>query len=311
MNPRKYATIQVDLDGLWTNLAYYGYDHPVEDDPVFASSVPRFIELFKEFDVKATFFLIGRDGEVPWKAELVKKLVEAGHEVANHTYNHPFGLRKLPQQEQVTEIERGEEVIKKITGKKPRGFKAPGYDMDAGVLRLLAEKGYRYDSSMIPTFVYPMIMKMMQLISGGAKRTHGPKWSWAFAPNTVYRPSGHKESRRGKMPLVELPCTVVPGLRLPYHATFALRLGMPYFSPAYGLTKMTRGTLNYEFHAVDLADDITDDRLTHVKGIPLSKRIERCRAIVKKMVTHYDVVVSEDLVQEVQQGNGLLSTRKR
>jgi peptidoglycan-N-acetylglucosamine deacetylase len=301
MTRKKLGTIQVDLDGLWTNLEYYGHKAEVIPDQVFESSIPRFLDLFERHDVKATFFLVGKDGEVDQKKKLVKELVKAGHEIANHTYSHTFGLRNLTREEKIKEIEKGEAVIKKITGKNPVGFKAPGYDVDPEILRLLEKKGYLYDSSIIPTFAYPLIMSLNRLISGGIKRTHGPKLVWGLAPNKPYHPSLRTEWKQGKSQILELPCSVMPLFRLPYHFTFATKFGMNYFNFAYNLAKRKKSPLNYEFHAADLSDNITDKRMAHLESISFKKRNIVFNKILKKITKDYKIITSQDLAKRINQ----------
>ena len=297
---KKVGTIQVDLDGLWTNLKYYGHETEINPDPVFESSIPRFLDLFAKYNVKATFFLIGRDCEVPEKVALVKRIVEEGHEIANHTYSHIFGFRNLSMEKKIEEIKKCEEIISKVIGKKPVGFKAPGYDVDVETTRILARENYLYDSSVIPTFVYPLIMKLNRIISGGAKRTHGPKWSWGMAPNKMYQPSAKSEWRKGKkgskLPIIELPCSVMPLLRLPFHATFATKFGLPYFKLSYNLLKETNNTLNYEFHATDLCDNIKDKRMPHLNAISLERKMAVCEGILKLITKDYEIVTSTEMI---------------
>ncbi|MDP3989957.1 MAG: polysaccharide deacetylase family protein [archaeon] len=299
MIKKKIATIQVDLDGLWTNLQYYGHDSQISPDVVIESSIKRYLDLFDEFNVKATFFVIGKDIEVPEKKVLFKEIFERGHELANHTYSHIFGFRKLSSEEKITEIKQTEELIYSITGKKPVGFKAPGYDSDSRVIGLLVANNYLYDSSIIPTFAYPLLMRINNIFSGGIKRTHGPKWSWAFAPNKPYFPSLKKEWKRGKTSLLEVPCTTMPFLKVPIHMTFAIKLGYPYFRLSYELVKRTNSVLNYEFHAADLSDKISDSRLGHLNGVPIEKRIKLVRKILKDITRDYEIVTTENLVQRL------------
>jgi peptidoglycan-N-acetylglucosamine deacetylase len=292
----KKATIQVDLDGLWTNLQYYGYNHPIENDDIFMSSIPRYLELFDKYNIKATFFLIGKDGEISEKASLVKELHKAGHEIANHTYSHSFGFRKLSYEKKVEEILKGEKVISNLIGNKPVGFKVPGYDMDVETLKILQDNNYVYDSSMIPTFVYPLLMKVNRLMSGGKKRTHGPKWNWMFAPHKLYHPSSKSEIKKGNLSITEFPCSVMPFLRLPYHATFALRFGIPYFKLGYYLTNSMKLPMNYEFHAADLTNDVKDKRLAHLNAVSFDKRIKRTKEVLKTLSSKYDIITSKNFV---------------
>ncbi|MBI2145784.1 polysaccharide deacetylase family protein [Candidatus Woesearchaeota archaeon] len=292
------ATIQVDLDGLWTNLQYYGHDAPVSPDIVFTSGLRRYLDLFEELGIKATFFVIGKDVGIPEKKVLLQEAHEKGHELANHTFTHPFGFRKLSASQQQAEIEQGERAIGSITGKKPRGFKAPGYDVDTKILSLLAEKGYLYDSSVIPTPAYPLLMKINSILTRSVSRNHGPRWSWGMAPNAPYHPSSKKVWRKGNNPLLELPCTTFPVLRIPIHATFAVKLGYPFFRGALEVVKKRAIPLNYEFHAADLSDTIIDSRLGHLQGIPIEKRMALVRKMLAAISTNYELRTSIELAQE-------------
>lgn len=291
------GTIQIDLDGLWANLQYYGHKIELIPDIIFESSIPRYLELFDKYNVKATFFLIGKDGEIREKVKLVREISKAGHEVANHTYSHIFGFRKLSSSEKIKEIERGEKVIEKVTGKLPVGFKVPGYDIDVETLKLLTDKNYLYDSSIISTPIYPLIMEMNRFLSGGIRRTHGPKISWFFAPNKIYHPSYKKEWQRGNLAIHELPCSVMPFFRLPYHATFATKLGLNYFHFAYNLAKLNNNPINYEFHALDLSDDVKDKRLSSLTSIKFEKRYNVCKQIIKKFSKDNNIIPSKELIE--------------
>ena len=299
MDKKSFATIQVDLDGLWTNLQYYGHESLVSPDIVFESSLRRYLDLFEEFGIKATFFVVGKDIEIPEKRALLKEAVERGHELANHTYSHLFGFRKLSQEEKIKEIKKTEELIFSITGRKPVGFKAPGYDSDSRLIELLSSNNYLYDSSIIPTFAYPLLMRINHIFSGGVKRTHGPKWSWVFAPNKPYFPSLKKEWKRGKANILEVPCTTMPFFKVPIHMTFAIKLGYPYFKWSYELVRKTGLSLNYEFHAADLSDMVSDSRLGHLNGVPIEKRIRLIRKILTNITRDYEIVTTENLVRRI------------
>ena len=293
------ATIQVDLDGLWTNLHYYGYESPLSPDTLFTSGLRRYLDLFEELGIKATFFVIGKDIEVPEKRALLLEAHQKRHELANHTFTHPFGFRKLSLKEKITEIKLGERAIISVAGKKPLGFKAPGYDTDAEVMSILAEQGYLYDSSIIPTSAYPLLMRINSVLTRSLHRTHGPRWSWGMAPNAPYHPSLKKIWGKGTSPLLEVPCTTLPGLRIPIHATFAVKLGYPFFRSALEIVKRRGIPLNYEFHAADLSDTITDARLGHLNGLSLEKRYLLVRKMLQSISKHYRIVTSTELAGEV------------
>lgn len=290
---KPFGTIQVDLDGLWTNLQYYGYETPVSPDSILESAIPRYLDLFREFNVKATFFVIGKDVDDPIKRDLLKRIHDEGHELANHTHSHPFGLRTCSLEQKRKEILEGEKALLTVTGQKPVGFKAPGYDIDEEVLQILHENGYHYDSSYIPTFVYPIIMRLNTWFKGGILRTHGPRWHWFLKKNKPYLIRSQRSGEKKR--LLEIPCTVMPLLKIPIHATFAVKLGFFYFKTTHFFVRLLKVPLNYEFHAADLADEINDPRLGHLVGMPLEKRLGLFRMMLGDLTKHHTFVTSAEL----------------
>ncbi|MBT4446751.1 polysaccharide deacetylase family protein [archaeon] len=297
---KPFATVQVDLDGLWTNLGYYGHEAPISPDPVFMSSIPRFIKLFDKYNIKATFFTIAKDLEDPEKAELIRQLHSSGHEIANHTYDHPFGFRSLPIEIQKNQIQKAHQLIKKTIGVDPVGFKAPGYDANAATINLLETLNYQYDSSVIPTWSYPLILKTYAFLTRTKSPSHGPKAIWGLAKNRIYSPNSKKEWKETvrERKIKEFPCTVAPIFRFPIHATFALKLGSPFIIPTLWLTKLLCQDINYEFHAADLSDTVDDKRLAHLKGHPVELRINRIETVLKILTRTHEIIPSKEYINQ-------------
>ncbi len=90
------------------------------DDGPHPDVTPKVLDVLREANVKAAFFVIGRNAEK--HPELVKKIVDEGHTVGNHTYNHAYVFSKSAAEKQVTE---GQGAIEKIIGKKPNYFRPP------------------------------------------------------------------------------------------------------------------------------------------------------------------------------------------
>ncbi|WP_438827402.1 polysaccharide deacetylase family protein [Streptomyces otsuchiensis] len=84
---------------------------------------PDLLDLLLEEDVPVTFFLEG-DGHVDTYPETVVRMVEEGHEIANHTWNHPV-LTDLTEAEIRAEIEPLQELIEEITGITPDLMRPP------------------------------------------------------------------------------------------------------------------------------------------------------------------------------------------
>lgn len=113
-------------------------------DPLVA--VPRILETYRRFGIKQTFFAPG------WCVErypgTMEQIVKDGHEIAHHGYLHESPNKRSREEERYW-LERGSEAIRKVTGKNPRGWRAPLYDFSKNSLDLLIEKGFIYDASLM------------------------------------------------------------------------------------------------------------------------------------------------------------------
>jgi polysaccharide deacetylase family sporulation protein PdaB len=110
------------------------------DDGPHPGYTMRIIELLRKLNVKATFFLVGRQAQM--YPDLVKALVADGHNLGNHTYRHSH-MTDISKRDQEREITTCGEVIRDITGKAPHLFRPPGGHYNVQVGRLVADLGYR------------------------------------------------------------------------------------------------------------------------------------------------------------------------
>ena len=117
----------------------------------YLDAVPRFLDSFDRHGIRGTFFMVGRDHQVAEHRRIVREIHERGHEIANHSYTHPYNLRSLDFASKRAEIVQAEEAIADIVGERPVGFRCPSGELDIDVFRILDERGYHYDSSVLPT----------------------------------------------------------------------------------------------------------------------------------------------------------------
>ncbi|RFB86048.1 ribulose phosphate epimerase [Rhizobium leguminosarum bv. trifolii] len=110
-------------------------------------AVPRILQIYREFGIKQTFF------HPAWCMERYPHLVDAilkdGHEIAYHGYIHESMSRLPNRQAELEWMSRGVEVTEKMTGKKPRGFRAPNYHFSRHTAAILVELGFQYDASLM------------------------------------------------------------------------------------------------------------------------------------------------------------------
>lgn len=113
-------------------------------------NVDAVLGLFAESGVKATFFSLG------WVAErfpaAIRRIVEAGHELASHGYDHQRVFTLTPDQFRA-DLRKARDLLEQAGGVAVSGYRAPSFSIDARTPwahEILAEEGYAYSSSVAP-----------------------------------------------------------------------------------------------------------------------------------------------------------------
>jgi polysaccharide deacetylase family protein (PEP-CTERM system associated) len=189
------------------------------DWPSMESRVTRntreMLELFDNFDVKSTFFVLGCVAEQ--FPTLVKEIAAEGHEIACHGYSHKL-IYEQSQSEFESETRRAKQILEDITGNRIRGYRAASYSITRNslwALDVLANEGFDYDSSIFPV-------------------VHD-RYGIPGAPTSPYQISLESGSSLTEVPLTTLG---LPGYRLPI-------AGGGYFRIfPYALTKLAYKYLN-------------------------------------------------------------------
>ncbi len=134
----------------------------------------RILDILGQADTLATFFILG--SIVENHPELIKRISDAGHEIASHGYDHRRVYTMTPEAFR-QDIQKSVEILSGITGKGINGFRAPEWsirDDSLWALDILQDQGFQYDSSMAPLPIignteYPKTPWRHQL-------THGKLW---------------------------------------------------------------------------------------------------------------------------------------
>ncbi|HLR35534.1 MAG TPA: polysaccharide deacetylase family sporulation protein PdaB [Tissierellales bacterium] len=97
------------------------------------------LEVLDKYEVKSTFFLVGFWAEK--HEDLVKEIHDKGHEVGNHSTNHPY-MTKLSEEQMAKELNETGDLIKEITGEEPILFRPPFGDYNDKVIKTCEENNY-------------------------------------------------------------------------------------------------------------------------------------------------------------------------
>jgi peptidoglycan/xylan/chitin deacetylase (PgdA/CDA1 family) len=108
--------------------------------------VPRILDLLARHQITSTFFVPGYTAER--YPELIRRIVDEGHEIGHHGYLHE-PLQGLSVDEERRLVDKGLESLDKIAGVRPTGFRAPMGEMSFQTPGVLAERGFVYDSSLM------------------------------------------------------------------------------------------------------------------------------------------------------------------
>lgn len=144
-------------------------------------NVDRVLEILDRQKVRATFFVLGKVAER--FGQILPAVQEAGHEIATHGYGHELVFNMTPERFR-EDLTRSLDIIESQTGRRPIGYRAPGFsitDRSLWALPVLADCGIRYSSS-----VFPIRSK---------------RYGIPHAPRFAHRPPGSE--------LIEMPMSTV------------------------------------------------------------------------------------------------------
>lgn len=203
------------------------------------------LALFAEAGVSATFFTLG------WVAErypaLMRRIADAGHEVASHGYDHARVFTLSPEAFRA-DLRRSRALLEDASGQRVIGYRAPSFSIDQRTPwahAILAEEGYRYSSSVAPI-----------------RHDH---YGWPESPRFAWRPVVGSD-------LLELPVTTAEfrGRRLAAGGGGFFRL-LPYGFSRWAIRQVNgrqkRPAIIY-FHPWEIDPD-----QPRVAGAPLRSRL--------------------------------------
>ena len=221
----RYASLSLDLDNQWSYMKTHG-DAGWKSYPSYLDAVvPRILEFLAARRLRITFFIVGQDAALEKNRAALRAIVDAGHEIGNHSFRHEPWLHLYTAEELDLELRQAEEAIEAVTGVRPRGFRGPGFSLSEGTLETLLRRGYDYDATVFPNLLNPLarayLFSTSSLTPEEKQQRSALFGTWKDALRPV-RP--FQWSLQGGR-LLEIPVTTLPGLKIPIHLSYLLYLG--------------------------------------------------------------------------------------
>ena len=191
---------------------------------VLKQGMPRLLDLYDKYGVKATFFYTGHIATL--YPEVVRMAYERGHEVGSHGLTHEVSkaFDVLSPEEQLSHLKQSKQILEDIIGEEVISFRAPAARVDEHFPLIMKEAGFKVDSS-----VSSQRLDMM-FSFGALKKLH-----WITAPRKAYFAKEDNIFKRGDSEILEVP---ISAIGFPYIGTF-MRI-------APGLNRFTRKVLYLE-----------------------------------------------------------------
>lgn len=300
MRSKPLLCISLDLDNLWSYMKTHGDKEWKNYPSYYEIFVPYILDILLELNVKITFFIVGQDAALKKNKPFLKSISEAGHDIGNHSFYHEVWINQYTRDQLEAEFEKAENAIFDATGKKPIGFRGPGFCWNETMLEVLYDRQYLYDASSLPTFIGPIARMYFFWKSDFSKdeRNKRKKMYGTFSegfrkikPYFFNLKSGSK--------IIEIPITTLPIIRLPFHMSYLIYLssissflmkGYLYF--AIFLCKITRTPVSFLLHPLDI---IGGDKITELSFFPgmcitSEKKIELFKNVMKILMRNFKLV---------------------
>ncbi len=297
--PRPVASLSFDLDNLWAYRMTHG-EHDWTEAPSYLPVVSeRALELLDRLGLHITFFVVGRDAVQDGNAAALHALVDAGHEIGNHSFDHRPWMHRWSRDEIDDDIARAEDAITSVLGVRPVAFRGPGYSLSERTVEVLVDRGYRYDCSTLPTYIGPfarwVYFRSAHLDAHQREERRELFGSWRDG----LRPLRPYVWQHGHGSLVELPVTTMPLARVPCHVSYLLTLAgaSPRLADLYwrtALTTMARTGVGPSvlLHPLDLlgADDAPGLEFFPGMGMPGERKRVLVERFLRTLSDRFDVV---------------------
>lgn len=299
-DPRPLASVSLDVDNLWSYMKTHG-DPGWESRPTYLDRFfPPVLDALDELGLRITFFCVGVDAERDENLASFQSLTARGHEVGNHSFEHEPWLHLYAPDALVRELERTEQAVERATGQRPIGFRGPGYSWSTALLEILADRGYLYDASTLPTFLGPLARRyyFMTAKLTPAQRRERAQLFGSFADGLRPVKPYHWRLPSGRT-LLELPVTTFPVVKVPFHLSYLLYLSRvseglmsAYLGTALAACRLTGTEPSFLLHPLDLlgGDQVRELAFFPGMDLPGARKIDLFLRVLRRLGEQFRLV---------------------
>ncbi len=304
------TSLSLDLDNLWSYKKVHGDSDWDAYDTYLPMLVPRVLEFLAARDLTITFFVVGIDATFDRNQDAIRSIAEAGHEIANHSFRHEPWLHLYSHAETHEELANAEEALAALTGTTTVGFRGPGYSVSETTLDVLAERGYRYDASTLPTWIGPLArayyFRSTDLSADQRKERSALFGTWKDVRRPVHPYSWAQEQGT----ITELPVTTMPLARVPIHFSYLLylagvsqKLALAYLASAIRICKLRGVAPSLLMHPLDFigGDDLDELDFFPAMNMTSSDKMGALGEYLERLGRHWELRTMIEHVEALEQ----------
>jgi hypothetical protein len=246
-------------------------------------------------------FIVGQDAALEKNTEALQRFAHAGHNIGNHSFSHEPWFHEYSAEKVEEEIRSAEEHIERVTGQRPKGYRAPGFSLTSESLRVLSRRGYLYDASTFPTYLGPVARAYYFFQSRNLSASEQKQRKQLFG--------SAKEGLRDIHPylwriddqarLLEIPVTTMPLARVPIHLSYLLylrarstALALTYLRTAISLCKLREVEPSILLHPLDFLGGDVESRLSFFPAMNMStdQKLQFFDLFISELKKHFTLV---------------------
>jgi peptidoglycan-N-acetylglucosamine deacetylase len=309
VSAKPLASVSLDLDNQWSYMKTHG-DAGWESFPSYLDVfVPYALEALDALGLTITFFVVGQDASLDRNRAPLRALAGTRHDVGNHSFHHEQWMHTFSRDRIKRDIVESGEAIERATGRRPSGFRGPGFTWSETMLEVLEGEGYVYDASTLPTYLGPL-----------ARRYYFRHSSLSMEEMEKRKDlfGGFGEGRRPVKPylwrlssgktLLEIPVTTVPGIKTPFHLSYLLhlsrysmRLMSAYLDTALRLCLLTGTEPSFLLHPLDLMGPEQAPQLAFFPGMDIAapRKLEVWNRVLQELGRRFQLVTLGDHAKRI------------